>query len=1005
MGEKLFIGPFTKGLRNDRIPAYIDNDSFPTLTNVYQWRGRLKRKRGTTLLTRLQRFFNSTLSSYNSGSTTITLDGAGVGNLLTGFSLQTNGSIIPGSVTITDTVSTIVYTDPNENGTLIPNGTINYATGVVTIPAAAGHTITAIFLYFPDLPVMGLEDLVSPTLIYPGVIAFDTVYSYYIPNTEPFTSYDVSFYKNPPVSAALPGYIPKTNVTPLTWNGQDYQQFWTTNYQGALWATNGTNVPFSAENIGMQFNPIVTVTVTSGGPPAIVTLNIIAHGLLVGDFLFINEVATTTGINFQTGYVIAVPTPDEVSVEFPNATIATNGTGGIAQYLTNRSDPTKDCIRWYDGDPTNGSATDPVLNGHLGWVNFMPPLSQAPFSIGDSPPAIYYLVGARLIFPFKDRLIFFGPVIESSSRNVIYLQDTIVYSQNGTPFYTASYTNTPVATIDNPTSPTNVFFPILTPINQSASPASYFEDSTGFGGFLTAGVDLEITTVGRNEDVLIVGFPTLQTRLMYTGNDVIPFNFFIINSELGSGSTFSAITMDKGILTRGSRGFITTSQVEANRIDIEIPDEVFQLRIIDNGDQRVCAQRDFINEWIYFTYPVNAINYSFPTQTLQFNYRDNSWAIFVEAYTTYGTFRKQTGFTWATVGETFPTWSEWNQPWNAGASTLLQPKVIAGNQQGFVFVRDEGTIEEPSLTITNIVGSLVTSFNHCLNTDDFIIISGALGTVGQVVNSQIFSVFVMDENTFSLNPPLSSGFTYLGNGEITRMYVPYIQSKQFPVAWQEARKTRLGPQQYLLTKTTNSQLTLLIFLSQDDEEAYNFSPIVPSDETTNSALIYSTLLYSCPESTNLGLTPANINLQMPTANSQNRIWHRLNTSLLGDTIQIGFTLSPSQMTNLSPNGEPLTITGATQATFCVLTCANGLSPGQLVMITGVVGMVQLNFNGLNYYNVFSANATTITLEIDSTMFTPYISGGIVQPVFPQYQFAEIEIHGAILDVSPSQMLA
>jgi len=71
-------------------------------------------------------------------------------------------------------------------------------------------------------------------------------------------------------------------------------------------------------------------------------LQITAHGLVVGDFVFVNEVATTTGINFETGYVTTVTDANNVIVTFPNATLATDGTGGIAQYLTNRSDVTKD---------------------------------------------------------------------------------------------------------------------------------------------------------------------------------------------------------------------------------------------------------------------------------------------------------------------------------------------------------------------------------------------------------------------------------------------------------------------------------------------------------------------------------------------------------------------------------------------------------------------------------------------------------------------------------------
>lgn len=903
MGEKIVVGPVNRGLRNDRKPFVIDNDSFPILINAYQWRGRIRRKRGTSLLNRLRRFFDSTSTAYSPNAiSTLANDGMGNGiaTLVNAFPILGGiGVLVPGSVIINDLTSGNVYTDPGADGILVGapggSGTIFYASGVIFITGAAGNNITVQFLYYPTLPVLGLEDFTATSTQFPGTLAFDTKYSYNIQTVFPYLIYDVSFYKNPP-TGTYPGYIEKTTVTPTTWNGQDYQQFWTVNYEGALWATNGINMPFSVTNVGMQYNTITAITIDAAGPPAIATITTTTnHGLVIGDFVFINEVIGITGINFQTGYVIAVPAANQIQVEFPNATLGgVYASGGIVQYLTNRSDTTKDCLRWYDGDPTNGNPTTPTLNGRLGWVNFAPPLSFSNFSIADAPSAQYYLVGARVIIPFKDRLLFFGPVIQTSAANSqIYLQDTVVYSQNGTPYYTASFTG-------DPSLPTTVFNPILVPENQTSTATAFWGDQTGFGGFLEAGVDQEINTVSSNEDVLIVGFTRMQTRLVYSGNDIVPFNFFIINSELGSGSTFSAINMDKGVITKGSRGFVMTSQVETSRIDVVIPDEVFQVRLLENGTERVTSQRDYINEWIYFTYPVNDIKYKFPTQTLQYNYREDTWAVFRECYTTYGTFRKQTGFTWATVGTVYPTWSAWNAPWNAGESTLLQPEVIGGNQQGFVMTRSDGTDEGNSLYIQQIAGSVVTSPDHCLNIGDYIVISGVIGTVASAVNGKIFSVGVTTQNTFVLNPPLPAGLTYVGGGVIKRMYVPFVQTKQFPVAWGMARKTRLGPQQYLFTTTANAQITLLIFLSEDSDNAYNnleypYAVGIVPESSQNNSLIYSTVLYTCPESTNLGLTPANTNLQMVTGEFQQQIWHRMNTSLLGDTVQIGFTMNDSQM--------------------------------------------------------------------------------------------------------------
>ena len=726
----------------------------------------------------------------------------------------------------------------------------------------------------------------------------------------------------------------------------------------------------------MQFKPIVTVTVTVGGPPAIVSLQITGHGLVVGDFLFINEVVTTTGINFETGYVTVRTDANNVVVEFPQAVIATNGTGGIAQYLTNTAVPGKDCIRFYDGDPTGGSGP-PTLTGIHGWVNFMPPLSFANYSIADLPAAQYYLVGARIIFPFKDRLLFFGPVVQTSTGTPQYLQDTIVYSQVGTAFYTASFNGS------SGISAKTAFFQILTPgtasSSETATPNGYWEDITGLGGFITAGYKQPITTVSPNKDVLIVGFNTRQSRLVYSGDDILPFSFYIINSELGSGATFSAINLDRSVLTIGQHGFTSTAQIGGERFDLNIPDALFEFNFLNNGMQRITAQRDFINKWIYFTYCSNQNTFVFPTQTLQYNYREKSWAMFNECYTSYGQFRHSTGLTWAEVGARFPTWSDWDETWASGASTVIQPKVIGGTPQGYIVERDSGTGEEPTVYISNIsfpttitavtqaVNAVVTTMNnfragqvvtimgvvgmvqlngnmytiisatpttitlnvnstgftayvsggmvspdnpvfspnHCLNNGDYITISGALGNVmttinGVIVpiNGKIFSVSNVNEDGFAVNPPFVSG-TYLGKGQITRMYIPLVQTKQFNPSWGMSRKTRLNFQQYLLTRTPNGQITLFIYLSQNEvgPEAlgYNAGPIVPDISTQNNSLIYSSVLYTCPESTNLGLTPANTNLQMVTAFAQQQIWHRINTSLLGDTVQLGFTMSDAQM--------------------------------------------------------------------------------------------------------------
>ena len=901
MGQKLVVGPISKGFRNDVLPFNVDNDAFPRLINAYEWRKRIRRKRGTSQLGRLQR----TLTSQSLGNT----NGSGafsgsIFSLLSLASSQPNASIVPSSITIT--VGAQTFTDDgagNLSNGGSGTGTVNYVTGAITFqtaPVLATTSVTIQFTYYPNLPVMGLEQLILDPSSNTKQLGFDTIYSYNIPITVPYTPYSVSFYKNP-ASGTINGisYTQKSTATPIVWNGQDYQQFWTTNYQGALFATNGITEPFSVTNVGMQYKACASVTYVSATNLTI-TITESSASLVVGDWVLINEVTGTNSntVNLQTGFVTSSSnngTTTTLTVRFPYANISNQTySAGILQYLTANSDSTKDCLRWYDGDPTIGSAPYSPTTGS-GWVNFCPPLSSASYSIADLPAAQYYLVTARMILAFKDRLLFFGPVIQTSAAgSQVYLPDTVIYSQNGTPYYTASFPGAPSAT--------QTYTTLLTPGwsataagSQSAQPSVFWEDQSGFGGFIQAGTQSPITTVSPNEDVLIVGFKNRQTRLVYTGNDIVPFNFYTINSELGSESTFSSIILDRGIITIGGRGIILTTQISSQRIDLEIPDQVFQIQLTGNGANRVCSHRDYINELIFFTYVSNEFSNTYPNQTLLYNYREATYALFNETYTTYGTFQPQSGYTWATIGNKYPSWSAWNDPWDAGETTLLQPQTIGGNAQGFILFLNEGTGEANSGYIQSFSGSTITSPGHGLNTGDYIVISGCVGTISSQVNGKIFSIQKVDNNSFTIDPPISSG-TYSGLGVFKRMYVPLIQTRQFPVSWEMARKTRIGPQQYFLTTTANGQITLLIFLSQNASEGFNAA------ELDNNSLVYTSVLYTCQESTNLGLTSANINLQQITPGSS-QLWHRMNTSLIGDTVQIGFTMSDSQMRDTNFNNQ------------------------------------------------------------------------------------------------------
>lgn len=1040
MPDPTYIGNFPKGLIKDRLPFNIDNTSFPTLYNMYSWRGRAKRKRGTSRLGQLTRqivsvtsitnpwelgtiavtggFINlfqylglintvSTITGitnatqaiisivgppfaigdiiYIAGvagmtginglyftvinvgvnSVTINLDTTSSGAYGGGGQayLISNPSLQPGQLSLL--IGADTYTDPDKDGTIFKNGildpgsNINYASGTIFITGVGTTTATGTFAYYPGLPVMGLEDFDdNTTTLYPVALDFDTKYSYQIDQTvSPPNFYNTTFYKN-------------TNI-PFIWNGQDYQQFWTTNYSSALWATNG-NPGFhfvQSEYVAGTGTPDITFHFTKGG-------NDVTY-LIDGDVVWFNEWSAST-INGLTGtvtddsgsatgqYVVSFVDADGNPL---NVTVA--GTG-ITQLLTNtvQTDTAQDGIRWYDGDPTAHNGI-PDNNG-FGWVNFAPPLTADPdgVSIDNRPPGLYYLVGALAILPFKDRLLFFKPIIQTSTGPAITLQDTVLWSWNGTPYY-------------------NDILPKDNDDPQTFNAIAYYVDQTGAGGYQPAGISNPIVTVSSNEDVLLIGFggDGRKTRFVYTGNDLQPFLFFNINNELPSSATFSAVSLDKGVIDIGQYGIAITDQQSSQRVDLEIPDEVFTIQSLNNGVQRINAIRDFFREWIYFTYPVSNSRWKFPTQTFLYNYRDVTWAILYENYTRHGNYRQQTKNTWATIGEKFGSWSAWREPWNSGANSALFTSVVAGNPQGYVMITDEGTGEGPSGTISAIQynngDTQITSIDHCVsqsnpnlplvvingvptNQGDFVYITGALGLlfypitnivkgtttvvtssttylVGQMVmidqvsgmtelngntyviiavdattitldvDSTLFHdytsggiaevsfnkrvgkvISVIDKDNFVVDIPYPAS-TYLGLGKFSRLSQPLIQTKQFNFYWTEGKKTIIKNQKYLMDTTANSQVTVNIYLSQDEANAWNAPETFPQP----GALIFSQVLYTCPESTNIGLTPANTNLQMPAADTQNQIWHRMGTALIGDSFQLGITLNESQMKNIT----------------------------------------------------------------------------------------------------------
>lgn len=951
--DRIVIANFTTGYETDREPFLINNDAFPVLNNAYEWRGRILRKRGISLLGRLQDDLVTQALGITDGG------GAFAGNIFTIFGIDAfapNASLVLGSIEII--IGDQIYYDPTPatggflRGGIITGatqanpceitsighnlttgntvtitqvqgmiqlnglsytitvtgvntftldgidstgfgaytmggiwrslnaatGTINYQTGDITIqtnPVLAATAVLIDFSFYLALPVLGLEDFDIGFINQEILISFDTKLSYgFNQGTNLF--YNVNFYKS--------------TGEPFQWQGADFQQFYSANYlgvtsitdtgtnTGCLWATNG--------NPGFHFITIASVTVAAPDTPASVsTITTTAnHNLTDDDFVFINEVpnvnatavgsgapprpaSTFGGINGASAQV-TVLTPNSFSIPTPYTNGASPVPNGIVQYLTRATDTTGDGIRWYDGDPT--------VSTDFGWVNFSPPLSQYD-SVNNPNPQ--YLVGAKIVFPFKNRLLFFNCYLrtsKSSPGNQLNAS-RLVYSQVGTPYYSLPLP-----------------FPLL---GNLPNADAWFQNVAGKGGFLTAPIEEQVVTVDTNEDLLIVGFETRPLKLISTGDDILPFVYQTISSELGSFSTYASITLDIGTLYIGEYGIALVTSTSAQRIDLQIPDQVFEIARNANQTDRITAVRDYQKELIYFTFPLGQYSTAiepqkvFPSRTFLYNYRENTWATMDENFTRYGTFRRTTNRTWANIGQIYPTWSVWNDPWSYGANQSFFPTIVGGNQQGFVMEKGLGTAEGRSQYIQAVSGITITSPDHNLTNNDFIFITGMLGSTE--LNNTVQQITVDDTDNFTVNDP-STGI-YLGGGVYSRLSLPFIQTKQFPNFWGNGTGIRLGTQRFLLSANSTPkegdeppQITVNVYSSQNNDNASN-------DPAANSYLAFSNIVLTCAEPENL------------YSSKQDQIWHRQSSSFNGDTVQLAFTLSNDQMRDMNINQQEITL--------------------------------------------------------------------------------------------------
>ena len=460
---------------------------------------------------------------------------------------------------------------------------------------------------------------------------------------------------------------------------------------------------------------------------------------------------------------------------------------------------------------------------------------------------------AKIIVPFKNRLILLNTIENIAGVHVAFT-NRCRFSHNGSPFATNAWLE-----------------PNQTTGGQNADGAGYIDAST----------EEQIVSAEFTKDRLIVYFERSTWELAYTGNEIQPFVWQKINTELGSESTFSTISFDKQILTIGNTGVHACNGSNVERIDNLIPDQIFTIRDKDNGPARIWGIRDYFTEMVYWTFPsTNQVpSEKFPTRVLVYNYKNGTWAFNDDCITAFGYFEQQTGATWAIQTE---TWAVANFAWRSGTISAQFRQVIAGNQQGFVFIiDDEESRNAPVMQITNMDNTtpylILLIIDHTLNVGDYIYIENAQGVTFSTTYT-IYPVYqVIDPDHVSAGPATFTG-TYTGGGTAARVSNLGILSKQWNPYVDKGRDVYLAKIDFGVLRTTAGQVTVDYFPS-----ASEMSMI---DEGINTGAILGTnVLETFPYPTVLFEAV------------QDRLWHPVYFQTEGQCIQILIHMSAAQLAN------------------------------------------------------------------------------------------------------------
>ena len=527
--------------------------------------------------------------------------------------------------------------------------------------------------------------------------------------------------------------------------------------------------------------------------------------------------------------IVAAPTYEQAMfVTNFNATIGTPGVND-------------DLIHVLKGDP-------------LAWVAYHPVCVPTGTTLVE-------ISSARIIVAFKNRLILLNTIEKNTTgatiKNIPHV-NRCRYSHNGSPFST------------------NAFY------EQNMGTAPNIGDG---GGYLDATTDEAIISAEFIRDRLIVFFERSTWELAYTNNETQPFLWQKLNTELGCDATFSSVPFDQHILSIGQTGVHACNGSSVERIDSKIPDEIAKVKNLTDGPKRVHGVRDYFTEMVYWCFPELAqlADQPFPQRILVYNYKNQSWAFNNDCVTCFGYFEQYYGMTWGSIQR---SWAQADFAWG---SPITQPnfrKIIAGNQQGYVFLIEPDWMENaPVMQITNIdISALpaisMTVINHSLKNGEYVFIKEVVSTLTLAtdLNRKIVQVKSVDKDTISFSTPPDTAPTgvYLGAGTLTRVSKIDIRSRQWNPYIDKGMNVNLGRIDFAVTNSQTGEITV------------DYSP-----SATNLSMVEKGIVNGSLMGTNILETGPYTDNQIE--DYATRLWHSVYFMGEGECIQLRLYFTDAQM--------------------------------------------------------------------------------------------------------------